>query len=146
MPAERDGTLLHFWYTIAYIAVAEPRTEMITAVDQIQLAMPSGVEDEMRAFYCDLLGMAEVAKPPSLLGAGGFWAQAGSMQVHFGVDPQFTPARKAHPAFIVDDLGGLTSRLDRARLPFQWDARLPGVRRLFLHDPVGNRIELIASD
>ena len=118
---------------------------MITALDHIQLAMPAGAEEVMRAFYCDLLGMTEVPKPAPLQGRGGFWAEVGKLQVHFGVDPAFVPAGKAHPAFLIDDLDALVQRLAAADLFVTWDTNLPGVKRCFVSDPVGNRIELIAS-
>jgi extradiol dioxygenase family protein len=118
---------------------------MIVNLDHIQLAHPAGAEDAMRGFYCGLLGMVEIAKPDALQGRGGFWAVAGSTQVHFGVDPQFTPAAKAHPAFIVADLALLAKRLTAAGAAVRWDTSLSDVRRFFTDDPVGNRVELMAT-
>ena len=99
----------------------------------------------MRAFYCDLLDMTERPKPAPLQGRGGFWASAGAIQVHFGVDPDFNPATKAHPAFVIDDLDMLAARLSDANHPVMWDTALPDVKRFFTTDPVGNRIEFIAA-
>jgi predicted enzyme related to lactoylglutathione lyase len=118
---------------------------MIQSLDHIQLAIPAGAEDRVRPFYCDLLGMTEVPKPAPMQGRGGFWVVAGALQVHFGVDPVFTPATKAHPAFVVSDLDALVRRLVDAGHPVTWDTALPDVRRAFTADPVGNRIELIAA-
>ena len=118
---------------------------MLKSLDHIQLALPSGAVDRVRAFYCDVLGMVEIPKPTPLQGRGGFWAVAGTLQVHFGVDPAFTPATKAHPAFIVDDLDALAKRLIAAGHPVRWDMSLPDVKRFFTDDPVGNRIELMAG-
>ena len=118
---------------------------MITGLDHIQLALPQGTEDAMRGFYCDLLGMQEVAKPAALQGRGGFWAQAGAVQVHFGVDPGFHPATKAHPAFVVADLSGLAGLITDAGFDVKWDTSLPDIRRFFTSDPVGNRVELIGK-
>lgn len=118
---------------------------MILALDHIQLAHPAGAEDAMRAFYCDLLGMTEIAKPAPLQGRGGFWAQAAGIEVHFGVDPAFSPATKAHPAFVVADLDALAARLAKADHPVNWDRSLPDIRRFFTADPVGNRIELMQA-
>lgn len=117
---------------------------MIAGLDHIQLALPAGAEDTLRAFYCDILGMTEVPKPQALQGRGGFWATAGDLAVHFGVDPDFKAATKAHPAFRVSDLDGLAARLADAGYTVNWDTALIGVRRFFTADPVGNRIELIA--
>lgn len=118
---------------------------MITSLDHIQLALPAGAEDKMRAFYCDLLGMPEIEKPAPLQGRGGFWVMAGAMQVHFGVDPDFKAAGKAHPAFRVTDLDALAQDLDKAGHIVKWDTSLPDIRRFFTADPVGNRVELIAA-
>jgi catechol 2,3-dioxygenase-like lactoylglutathione lyase family enzyme len=117
---------------------------MIKGLDHIQLAIPAGAEDRQRSFYV-LLGFQEVQKPEALVGRGGFWVRAGDVQVHFGVDAKFVPATKAHPAFVVSDLTGLTDRLVAAGHGVTWDTMLVDVRRCFVMDPVGNRIELIAQ-
>lgn len=118
---------------------------MITALDHIQIALPAGQEAPMRSFYCHLLGMTEVEKPEALSGRGGFWAEGPGMQFHFGVDPQFRPQTKAHPAFTVGNFDRMLQRLEAAGRPVIPDERLPGVRRIFTTDPVGNRVELIAE-
>ena len=69
----------------------------IVGIDHIQLAMPAGREDEARAFYARLLGIPEIAKPPELAKRGGAWFESGAVKVHLGVEPDFRPARKAHP-------------------------------------------------
>ena len=89
---------------------------MIEALDHVQLAMPSGGEDQARAFYSDLLGIPEVPKPPHLAKRGGCWFERGPLKVHLGVEMDFRPARKAHPAFRVADLAFLTKRLAEAGL------------------------------
>lgn len=119
---------------------------MIQALDHIQLALPAGAEDQLRAFYCDLLGMTETPKPAPLAGRGGFWAVAGTLHVHFGVDPNFHPATKAHPAFIISDLTALADKLQQHGYDTIWDHALPNVKRFFTCDPVGNRIELIGAE
>lgn len=115
---------------------------MITALDHLQLAIPAGAEDLMRPFYA-ILGFREVPKPSELAGRGGFWAVSGTINLHFGVDPHFVAATKAHPAFRITDIDGLVARLHQAGHSVDWDTKLPDVRRCFVNDPVGNRIELI---
>lgn len=117
---------------------------MIKSLDHIQLALPAGAEDLLRPFYL-MLGFTEVPKPAPLMGRGGFWMRAGDLNVHFGVDPTFAPATKAHPAFVVSDIDQLSNLLVAAGHNISWDTKLVDVRRLFVFDPVGNRIELIAS-
>lgn len=114
----------------------------ITGYDHVQVAIPVDGEDAARAYYGDLLGMAEVAKPPTLAVRGGCWFTSGSAVLHLGVEEGFTPARKAHPAFLVDDLRLLRDVLVRAGYECQsGDGEVPGVRRLHTFDPFGNRLE-----
>lgn len=119
---------------------------MIVTLDHIQLALPAGAEDQMKAFYCGLLKLTEIPKPLPLQERGGFWARAGALECHFGVDPDFHPATKAHPAFVVSDIAALADRLTRAGHDANWDTSLPGVSRFFTFDPVGNRLECIAQN
>jgi catechol 2,3-dioxygenase-like lactoylglutathione lyase family enzyme len=115
---------------------------MITGLDHVQLAMPRGREDAARAYYAGLLGMTEQPKPPALAARGGCWFIAGTAVVHLGVEEPFAPARKAHPALLVDDLGRLAAALSAAGYDcVRSDGELPGVRRFHSHDPFGNRVE-----
>lgn len=115
---------------------------MITGIDHVQVAIPRGTEDEARRFYGQLLGMTEVPKPAALAGRGGCWFSAGSAVLHLGVEEPFAPARKAHPAFIVDDLASLQQRLQAAgHACTRSDGDIPGVQRFHTYDPFGNRIE-----
>jgi len=91
----------------------------------------------VRAFYGGVLGMREVEKPPALAARGGVWFE----QLHVGVEEGFAPARKAHPAFRVDDLDALAARIGDV----QWDEAIPGVRRFYAHDPFGNRLEFLEA-
>jgi catechol 2,3-dioxygenase-like lactoylglutathione lyase family enzyme len=115
----------------------------IKSLDHIQLAMPAGREAEARAFYADLLGIPETPKPANLAKRGGCWFEGGAIKVHLGVDKDFRPASKAHPAFIVEDLASLIAGLAQAVHPARQDEPLPGYTRVFIDDPFGNRIELM---
>ena len=104
--------------------------------------MPQGQEDNARAFYAELLGMSEVPKPPVLAARGGCWFATGAAVLHLGVEEPFTPARKAHPALLVDDLDGLAATLTAAGYScVHADGEIPGVRRFHTQDPFGNRVE-----
>jgi len=111
----------------------------------VQLAMPAGEEERARRFYRDLLGMAEISKPPELAKRGGCWLSSGGVQLHLGVENDFRAAKKAHPALRCFDYDGLTLRLRAAGIETKEDDSIPGVRRCHVFDPFGNRIELIAS-
>ena len=109
-------------------------------LDHVQLAAPPGCEAEARGFYGGVLGLEEIEKPEALRPRGGVWFRLGDgRELHVGVDPAFVPARKAHPAFAVDDLDALAARLGDVT----WDDELPGVRRFYSSDPFGNRLEFL---
>jgi catechol 2,3-dioxygenase-like lactoylglutathione lyase family enzyme len=115
----------------------------VRRLDHILLAMPAGRESEARNFYRDILGIPEATKPSELAARGGCWFEDGELKVHLGVEKNFAPARKAHPAFLVEDLAALTSTLVKAGVPISHDEPLEGYDRIFVHDPFGNRIELM---
>ncbi|MGB8894343.1 MAG: glyoxalase [Pseudolabrys sp.] len=114
----------------------------IRHIDHILIAMPAGREDEARAFCHGILGLTEKIKPPQLVVRGGCWFQSGTLEVHLGVKKNFAPARKAHPAFIVDDLAGMAEKI-AAGLRVTEDEPIEGCDRRHVDDPFGNRIELI---
>lgn len=118
---------------------------MITGLDHIQLAAPPGTEDALRAYYTDVLGMREVPKPPALAARGGCWFEAGEARLHLGTDPGFRPAHKAHPGLRVHDIATFATRLTTAGAPVTWDDHLPGHRRFYSTDPVGNRLEFLEA-
>lgn len=116
----------------------------ILSIDHIQIAMPPGEEDRARLFYIDILGFTEIPKPAELAKRGGAWFQAHNVQLHLGVEADFRPARKAHPAFLVTDLDALLTRAREAG--YEMDTSQPaldGFKRAHVFDPFGNRIEFI---
>jgi catechol 2,3-dioxygenase-like lactoylglutathione lyase family enzyme len=115
----------------------------ILAIEHVQLAMPPGEEEKARGFYRDLLGVAETPKPPHLAARGGCWFEDGAVKIHLGVEADFRPARKAHPALVVDDVRALAERLKGAGVRVIEDEPLEGWIRVYVDDPFGNRIELM---
>jgi len=115
----------------------------VRSIDHILIAMPPGREDEARAFYHGILGLTEKVKPPKLAARGGCWFENGPLQVHLGVEKNFIPARKAHPAFIVDGLASIVAEAQKAGLRVTEDEPIEGCDRRHVDDPFGNRIELI---
>lgn len=116
----------------------------ILSIDHVQIAMPPGEEARARTFYIEQLGFIEIPKPPDLARRGGAWFQAGNVQLHLGVESEFRPARKAHPAFLVDDLDLLIKTVQNAG--YETDTSQPpldGYKRAHVFDPFGNRIELM---
>ena len=115
----------------------------IYGIHHVQLAMPEGREDDARAFYQNVLGFSEVQKPPLLDARGGCWFELGSIKLHLGIEMPFTPAKKAHPAFLVVDLDALANEVEKAGYTVVDDLPLEGFNRKYIYDPFGNRIELM---
>jgi|SRR5947209_2516776 len=117
------------------------------ALDHVQIAAPRGCEDEARRFFGELLELDEVEKPEPLRSRGGVWFRVGVAQLHIGVEEQFEPARKAHPAFSVaaGELDSLAERLTAAGETVDWDDALLPVRRFYTADPWGSRIEIVGT-
>ncbi|HEV8055751.1 MAG TPA: VOC family protein [Nocardioidaceae bacterium] len=110
----------------------------------VQLSCPAGGEDVARSFYSAVLGIAEVTKPAALAQRGGVWFRNTECEVHVGVEPDFRPARKAHPAFVVDDIDAVAERIAQAGFPLTWDDDFPGYRRFYTADGHGNRVEILS--
>jgi len=109
----------------------------------MQLAMPRAEERAARDFFVGVLGMTEVDKPPALAARGGAWFRAGDVELHLGVEDNFRPARKGHPGIVVTDLDDVVHRLTESGQDVNWDADFPGFRRVYAHDPFGNRLEFL---
>jgi catechol 2,3-dioxygenase-like lactoylglutathione lyase family enzyme len=122
-------------------------TARLVGIDHVQLAIPAGPEAETsaRRFYVDLLGLREVPKPAELAGRGGLWLVGPAIAIHLGVETPFVAARKAHPAVLVEGLPELVASLGAAGTEVAPDEALPRIRRAYVHDPFGNRIELIEA-
>lgn len=115
----------------------------IYAIEHVQLAMPPGQEDRARSFYTGVLGIPERPKPAPLARRGGVWFEDGPLKIHLGVEEDFRPARKAHPALLVEGLAEFIRRCEQVGGPVVTDEPLAGFNRVCVSDPFGNRIELL---
>ncbi|XID92024.1 VOC family protein [Paenibacillaceae bacterium WGS1546] len=117
-------------------------------LDHVQLAEWEGCELAARKFYGEDLGWPEIPKPESLRKRGGVWFLCGAHQVHIGVQPDFAPAKKAHPAFEVRNLERLRKRLNALGIETTRDSSREeeNVQRIFVHDPFGNRLEFLERE
>jgi len=112
-------------------------------IDHVQVAIPVGGESVARGFYEGLLGLTEVPKPAALAARGGAWFEAGVTRLHVGVEVEFIPAKKAHPALVIS---GLRTFIESSGIEARWSDEISGVERCHIDDPFGNRIELIEAD
>ncbi|MFB7125460.1 VOC family protein [Kitasatospora sp. NPDC056273] len=120
---------------------------MITALDHVQLSAPPGSEALLRAFYGDVLQMAELPKPGPLTGRGGCWfaADGGRVRLYLGVEERFRPSTKAHLGLAVCEIDDFAHRLAELGAHVVWDDSLPPQRRFYTTDPVGNLLEFVEA-
>jgi catechol 2,3-dioxygenase-like lactoylglutathione lyase family enzyme len=114
---------------------------LVNEIDHVQIAAPEGCQQAARDFFGRLLGLEEIEKPEPLRSRGGCWFRVGSRQLHIGVEKNFRPGGKAHPAFAVEEIEKLFAILTSAKIQCTWDEALGGVRRFYANDPWGNRLE-----
>jgi catechol 2,3-dioxygenase-like lactoylglutathione lyase family enzyme len=117
----------------------------IIGLDHVQLAMPPGREDEAEGFYAGRLGFTRLPKPEPMASRGGCWFTSGAANVHLGVEQDFRPAKKAHPALVVADLPALAADLAAHGVEVRPNPDQPEGAGCYVDDPFGNRIELVAG-
>jgi catechol 2,3-dioxygenase-like lactoylglutathione lyase family enzyme len=115
----------------------------ILSLDHVQLTIPVGGEARAREFYAGVLGLSEVEKPAAMAGRNSIWFAAGSANLHLGIEADFHPAKRAHPALVVEGLDGILASCERAGLATRPDTSFYGFRRVHVFDPFGNRLELM---
>jgi catechol 2,3-dioxygenase-like lactoylglutathione lyase family enzyme len=115
----------------------------ILSIDHVQIAIPIGSEDRARAFYSGILGFTEIEKPPQMAERKSIWFVAGAVNLHLGIEPDFTPAKRAHPAFVVEGLDAILAACAHAGISSKPDTSFNGFRRVHVFDPFGNRLELM---
>jgi catechol 2,3-dioxygenase-like lactoylglutathione lyase family enzyme len=116
---------------------------VIKKIDHVQLSAPKGCETAAREFFEGILGFLEIEKPEELKKRGGVWFGFDGFQIHIGVEENFVPAKKAHPAFLVENLAALKTKLTEKKVSFTEDYNLPGAKRIHTIDPFGNRLEFL---
>lgn len=119
------------------------RGTRLVGLHHVQLAMPPDEEEAAVRFYGAILGLQQVPKPADLSPRGGVWFRTGDLEIHLGMEDQFSPAVKAHPAFLVDGLETLKARIEAAGYRVTDTVQIEGFHRVYVRDPFGNRVELI---
>jgi catechol 2,3-dioxygenase-like lactoylglutathione lyase family enzyme len=125
--------------------MSSPLRNVWVALDHVQLAIPPDSEAACREFYIGVLGLSEVEKPASLAKRGGLWLRTRNLEIHLGVDSDFHPARKAHPAIVATDATAVANHLSEKGIEVTWDENLPDRRRFYIYDNVGNRLEVVQA-
>lgn len=115
----------------------------ILSLDHVQITIPVASESRARAFYASILGFTEIEKPPQMAERKSIWFIAGGVNLHLGIDLDFTPAKRAHPAFVIEGLDAILTACERAGITTKPDTSFNGFRRVHVFDPFGNRLELM---
>jgi catechol 2,3-dioxygenase-like lactoylglutathione lyase family enzyme len=116
----------------------------IAAVDHVQLSIPPGRAGTARAFYETLLGLPEL-RDPVLDRPGTLRYRLGAQRLDLAEGASHVrSAPQAHLALQVSGLAALAARLEAARVPVE-RAPLHDRDRVYVDDPFGNRLELIAT-
>jgi len=118
-------------------------------LQHVSLPIPAGAQDDGRAFYGTVLGLAEKQPPAVLRPTGVVWFAAGEgeRELHLVPDPDgLTPSAKRHFCLEVDDLAALRARLAGAGVETFDQATIPNRPRFFCRDPFGNLLEVLAIE
>jgi catechol 2,3-dioxygenase-like lactoylglutathione lyase family enzyme len=118
----------------------------IIGIDHVQIAVPRALEAQCLVFYRDLLKLPELEKPEHLKARGGAWFQVGPTQMHIGIDPDASPRSKRHICFLVRDLAEARLEVASRGVTIEDEGVAEGLRRFFVRDPAGNRIEIGQRD
>lgn len=118
----------------------------ILEIEHVQIAIPIASEQRARAFYCGILGFREIAKPAEMAERKSLWFAAGKVKLHLGIEADFHPAKRAHPAFIVEGLNAILAACERDGVSAKQDNSFQGFRRFHVFDPFGNRLELMERE
>jgi glyoxylase I family protein len=120
----------------------------VTGFSHYNLRAPRKLLDELRDFYCAVVGLSVGARPP--LRSFGYWLYAGDQAVlhlsEAGADELRavnTATTFDHAAFACENLAEMKAQLDRLQVGYQ-QSQVPatGHSQLFLTDPAGNGVEL----
>jgi catechol 2,3-dioxygenase-like lactoylglutathione lyase family enzyme len=117
---------------------------MTTLFHHVSVPRPPGSQSakQARAFYGDLLGLAEIAVPASLQHLDLVWFAVGAGELHlFSEDPR-TDTSGRHFCLHVADQAAVRAHLEAAKVPCTDTIAIPGRPRFFTHDPFGNSIEI----
>lgn len=115
---------------------------MITGIHHLKITIPSGAEAQAKAFYCDLLGLREIVKPPELQGRGGFWLDTGNLPLYIAVQDDADRSIKNHIGYGVTDLAEWRMKLAAAGVDIRECLPVVGHDRFECNDPFGNRMEI----
>ena len=120
----------------------------VTALNHYNLRAPQPLLDQLRDFYCDIVGLKEGARPP--FNFPGYWLYADENPILHLVEARADEKRGAgqfgtfdHIAFTCNGRREMEAHLTARGIAFRV-AEVPGAGQVqfFLKDPAGNGVEL----
>ena len=112
----------------------------ITQIDHVSVIVTDLARS--RHFYRDVLGLKEIAKPKTF-DFKVLWFDLGTQQLHLLQKPQPDTRSPRHFALRVADAQAARSHFRALGIETQEATPIPKCDRFFVHDPDGNRIEII---
>ena len=98
--------------------------------------------ERSRRFYRDVLGLKEIHKPRTF-DFVVLWFDLGNQHVHLLLKDKPDTISARHFALRVSDASAARAYFRQGGVPVQETTPIPGADRFFIHDPDGNRIEII---
>lgn len=111
-------------------------------VHHIYLLAPGASADNVRRFYRDALGLAEVQTPDSLAHVSVLWFDGGTVKFHIGHPPEGIVGN-GHTALATGDLDSVRARLQSMGYAIDENAIPMGYPRFYARDPWGNQFEIL---
>ena len=112
----------------------------ITQIDHVSVLITD--VERSRLFYRDLLGLKEIAKPRTFSFIA-LWFELGNQQLHLLKKPEPDTRSPRHFAFRVADVKAARAYITERGVAVEETTLIPDCDRFFIHDPDGNRIEVI---
>jgi catechol-2,3-dioxygenase len=118
------------------------------AFNHYNLRAPRELLDELKNFYCEIVGLVQGQRPP--FESFGYWLYVGDQCVLHLSQAAPDEVRRTdvattfdHVAFTCTDRVQMEAHLKQRNIPFR-AGRVPalGISQLFIKDPAGNRVEL----
>jgi catechol 2,3-dioxygenase-like lactoylglutathione lyase family enzyme len=114
----------------------------IVGVNHVQVNVPSDALEAAREFYLGFLGLREI-EPPATFTSKGIWMNAGTFEVHIGLEDGIERKTRAHIAYEVTDVNEWRRRIAARGWAIKEQPLIPGYDRFQFRDPFGNNLELI---
>jgi catechol 2,3-dioxygenase-like lactoylglutathione lyase family enzyme len=98
--------------------------------------------ERSRRFYRDVLGLKEIAKPRTF-DFVVLWFDLGNQHIHLLLKDRPDTLSPRHFALRVADVAAARTYFRERGVKTEDTTPIPGADRFFIHDPDGNRIEII---